>query len=93
MGIPDEITRVILDAVGEVWGRPVLSHRERSLITISALTALRCNEALRVHINGALNNGLTPEEIYEALLHAGYYAGFGVAVDAFRIAQGVLSEH
>src|ERR1041385_3611172 len=78
MGVPDDITRIIMETVGQVWNRPVLTHRDRSLITIGALAALGRDEPLLVHIKGALDNGMTVGEVYEAILRGGLYAGLGV---------------
>ena len=92
MRVPEEITTEVLTAVGRVWARATLSHRDRSLITIAALVADRCEEALHVHIRRGRENGLTRDDVYEAILHIGLYAGLGVAMDAFRIADQVFSE-
>jgi 4-carboxymuconolactone decarboxylase len=78
-------------AWGEVWARPGLDRRARSLITLAILTALRSDE-LALHVRGALNNGVTPEEIKEVLLHSAVYAGVPAANYAFAIAQRVLDE-
>ena len=78
-------------AWGEVWTRPGLGRRERSLITLAILTTLRSDE-LELHVRGALNNGVTPEEIKEVLLHSAVYAGVPAANHAFAIAQRVLDE-
>jgi 4-carboxymuconolactone decarboxylase len=79
-------------AWGEVWNRPGLERRERSLITLAALTALRAEGELELHVRAALRNGLTPEEIAEVLLHTAVYAGLPAANAAFAIAQRVLEE-
>lgn len=92
MGVPPDISDVIMEAVRLVWTREGLSHRERSLITISALVALGQREPLRVHLKGGLENGLTPSELYEGILHVAFYAGLGAAVDVFPILQEVLDE-
>ena len=77
-------------AWGGVWNREGLDRRTRSLITLSALTALKCNQEIKGHIRGALNNGCTVEEIRETLLHCAVYAGVPAAIDAFRAAQEVI---
>ena len=69
---------------GAVWARPGLQPRDRSMITISMLTALNRPQELRTHIRAALTNGVTREEIMEILLHANVYCGAPAAVDAFR---------
>lgn len=79
-------------AWGEVWSRPGLALRERSLLTLAFLTALNRPHELETHLNGALNNGCTKEQIREVFLQAGVYCGFPAAVDAFRIARRVFKE-
>ena len=79
-------------AWGEVWNRPELDRRQRSMITLAALTALRADGEIELHVRAALRNGLTPEEIREVLLHTAVYAGVPAANSAFAIAQRVLEE-
>ena len=79
-------------AWGEVWNRPGLDRRQRSMITLAALTAVRAEGELELHVRAALRNGLTPEEIREVLLHTAVYAGVPAANAAFAIAQRVLDE-
>jgi 4-carboxymuconolactone decarboxylase len=79
-------------AWGEVWNRPGLDRRARSMITLAALTAVRAEGELELHVRAALRNGLTPEEIGEVLLHTAVYAGVPAANAAFAIAQRVLDE-
>src|SRR5579862_5314183 len=69
---------------GDIWSRPGLSLRERSLINIGLLTAMGRTHELQVHVRGALNNGCTPEELREVLLQAAIYCGFPAALDASR---------
>ena len=85
----DFITRT---AWGDVWRRPGLDRRARSMITLTALTALGRENEIEMHVRGALRNGLTPEEIGEVLLHTAIYAGVPAANAAFAIAQRVLAE-
>jgi 4-carboxymuconolactone decarboxylase len=85
----DFITRY---AWGEVWNRPGLDRRQRSMITLAALTAVRAEGELELHVRAALRNGLTPEEIAEVLLHTAVYAGVPAANAAFAIARRVLEE-
>jgi len=85
----DFITRY---AWGEIWSRPGLSRAERSMITLTALTVLRQDEELAMHLRAALRNGLTPEQIAEVLLHTAVYAGVPAANRAFAIAARVLAE-
>ena len=79
-------------AWGEVWNRPGLDRRQRSMITLAALTAVRAEGEIELHVRAALRNGLTPEEIGEVLLHTAVYAGVPAANAAFAIAQRVLEE-
>ena len=79
-------------AWGEVWNRPGLDRRQRSMITLAALTSLRAENEIEMHVRAALRNGLTPEEISEVLLHTAVYAGVPAANAAFAIAQRVLEE-
>jgi 4-carboxymuconolactone decarboxylase len=79
-------------AWGSVWNRPGLPLKIRSLITLAALTALKCPQELKGHIRGALNNGCSIEEIRETLLHCAVYAGVPAAVEAFRAAQEALDD-
>jgi 3-oxoadipate enol-lactonase/4-carboxymuconolactone decarboxylase len=85
----DFITRY---AWGEVWSRPGLSRAERSMITLTALVALRQEGELAMHLRAALRNGLTPDQIGEVLLHSAVYAGVPAANRAFAIAREVLAE-
>ena len=85
----DFITRY---AWGEVWNRPGLDRRQRSMITLAALTAVRAEGELELHVRAALRNGLTPEEIAEVLLHTAVYAGVPASNAAFAVAQRVLAE-
>ena len=78
------------NAWGSVWSRDGLPRKTRSLITLAALTALKCPQELKGHVRVALNNGCTVEEIREALLHCAVYAGVPAAIDAFRAAQEVI---
>ena len=86
--IQDHITRA---AWGDVWQRPGLDLKIRSLITVAMLTALGKQNELKGHVRGALNNGATPAEIQEVLLHAAVYCGVPTAVEAFRSANEVVS--
>ncbi len=77
---------------GMIWSRPGLPRRDRSLINLAMLTALNRSHELKVHVRGAITNGCTPEEIQETLLQAAIYCGVPAAMEAFRIAEGVLAE-
>jgi 4-carboxymuconolactone decarboxylase len=85
----DLITRY---AWGEIWVRPELNRKTRSLITLAMMIALNRQEELRLHLRGAINNGATSEEIKEVLLHSAIYCGVPAANTAFHIAQEVLAE-
>jgi 4-carboxymuconolactone decarboxylase len=95
MAAADDFTKPVQDMVtaigwGEFWTRPGLTRKERSLITMGILAALGRSHELSVHVRGAVNNGCTPEEIREALIHTGCYAGFPATLEAVRVAKGVL---
>jgi 4-carboxymuconolactone decarboxylase len=78
-------------AWGEIWDRPGLPRHTRSLLTIAMLVALNRPEELRLHLRAARNNGVTPDEIKEVLLHAAVYCGLPAANAAFRLAAEELS--
>ncbi len=75
---------------GEVWERPGLSKRDRSLITVATLIALYRTDQLRGHIGRALDNGVTEEEIGELILHQAFYGGWPVAANATTVAKEVF---
>ena len=81
---------VVRTAWGQVWARPGLDRRTRSCITLAILTALRCEDELAMHVEAALRNGLTPDEVAEVLLHATVYAGAPAGNAAFAVAQRVI---
>jgi 4-carboxymuconolactone decarboxylase len=76
---------------GAVLTRPSRELRERSIRNLGIVTALGRRHELGVHVRGALNNGVTPQEIREVLLQAGIYAGMPAAMEAFRVAEEVLA--
>jgi len=78
------------NAWGNVWQRPGLDLKTRSLVTVAMLTALGKQHELKAHARGALNNGATPEELREVMLHATVYCGFPTAIDAFRSVTEVV---
>jgi 4-carboxymuconolactone decarboxylase len=78
-------------AWGEVWARPGLDRRTRSCITVAMLVALGQAEELKVHLRGAVNNGVTVDELKEILLQTAIYCGIPAANTAFRVAAEVLS--
>lgn len=77
---------------GEVWSRPGLERRTRSLLNLVMLTALNRSHELGVHVRGAITNGCTEEEIQEALLQTAVYCGAPAALESFRVAERVLVE-
>lgn len=77
---------------GEIWNRPGLTRRERSMINLAMLTALNRPHEVKLHIVGALNNGLTPADISEVFLQTAIYCGVPAAVDSFRTAKEVFAE-
>jgi 4-carboxymuconolactone decarboxylase len=78
---------------GVLWSREGLPRATRSLLNIVMLTALNRPHELRIHIRGALTNGVTAEEIQEALLQTAIYVGVPASLESFRIADEVLKEH
>ena len=85
-----ELTEQVL--FGDVWERSELSKRDRSLITVAALTALYRTDQLRGHIGRALDNGVTREEIGEVITHMAFYAGWPTAVNAAQVARQVFAD-
>ena len=78
-------------AWGEIWSRPGLDKKSRSLITLSMLVALGKDEEFRMHVTAALGNGVTKNEIKETLLQCAIYCGLPAANNAFQIAQDVMN--
>lgn len=94
---PDPFTKqhneiVTQMAWGAIWSRPQLPLKTRSLVTIAMLTAINRADELKGHINGALNNGATPEEIAEVFLHSAVYLGWPASGTSLRIAVEVFRE-
>ena len=75
---------------GDVWERPGLSKRDRSLITVAALVALNRTEQLPGHLRRAIDNGLTEDELIEAITHLAFYAGWPTAMTAIVIAKNLF---
>lgn len=93
----DDLTRdfqafVTEYAWGAVWTREGLSRRDRSLLNLGMLTALGKPNELKLHLRGALTNGVSREEIREALMQSAVYCGVPAALEAFRMAREVFSE-
>jgi 4-carboxymuconolactone decarboxylase len=85
--------QVVAWAFGEIYSRSALPPRDRQLVTLGMLTALGgCEPQLDVHINAALNVGLTPQEIVEALLHSAVYCGMPRALNATFVAKRVFDQ-
>jgi 4-carboxymuconolactone decarboxylase len=92
-----DFTRVVQEYVtascwGDVWSRPGLDRRTRSLLNLAMLTALNRPHEFAVHVKGALNNGVTVAEIQEVLLQTAAYCGAPAALESFRIAEKVIEE-
>ena len=85
-----ELSETVL--YGDVWERPGLSKRDRSLITVAALTAMYRGDQLAGHLERALANGVTRGEIGELITHLAFYAGWPAAMTAGRIARKVFDE-
>ena len=93
----DDFTRPLQELIteycwGAVWGRDDLPRKTRSLLNLAILTALNRPHELKVHVRGALNNGVSKQEIREVFLHTAIYCGVPAAVDAFRVAQETFKE-
>ncbi|WP_329341203.1 carboxymuconolactone decarboxylase family protein [Streptomyces sp. NBC_00663] len=90
---PEMGHQIVAWGFGEIYSRPELAPRDRQLVTLGMLTALGgCEPQLEVHINAALNVGLTPQQIVEALLHSAGYCGFPRALNATFVAKKVFDE-
>jgi 4-carboxymuconolactone decarboxylase len=93
----DDFTRPFQDYVtehawGAVWVRDGLSLKTRSMLNLAILTAINRPNELRLHIRGALANGVTKEEMREIFLHCGVYCGAPAALDAFKMAKQIFAE-
>jgi 4-carboxymuconolactone decarboxylase len=93
----DDFTRPLQEIVtqycwGEVWGRPNLERKTRSLLNLAMLSALNRPHEVKLHVRGALNNGVTQDEIREVFLQVAIYCGVPAAMDSFRIAKEVFKE-
>jgi 4-carboxymuconolactone decarboxylase len=93
----DEFSKPLQELVteycwGAVWTREGLPRKTRSMLNLAMLATLNRPHELRLHLRGALRNGVTPDEIREILLQVGIYVGVPAAVDSFRIAREVLAE-
>jgi 4-carboxymuconolactone decarboxylase len=93
----DDVTRPFQELVtefcwGAVWGREGLSRKTRSMLNLAMITVLNRPHELRLHVAGALRNGVTKDEIREVFMQVAVYAGVPAGVDAFRIAREVFVE-
>ncbi|HTP95267.1 MAG TPA: carboxymuconolactone decarboxylase family protein [Burkholderiales bacterium] len=93
----DAFTKPLQDLVteycwGAVWGRDGLPRKTRSFINLAMISALNRPHELKLHVNGALNNGLTKDEIMEVFLQVAIYCGVPASLDAFRVAREVFKE-
>jgi len=77
---------------GEIWNRPVLDKKTRSLVTVAALTVLGREPQLRTHVRVALNNGVSKDEIIELMTHLGFYGGWPASATGFNVATEVFNE-
>jgi len=87
--VQDIVTRICF---GEIWQRPVLDLKTRSLLTLAMLTAMGRSHEIKIHVRGALANGCTREELRELFVHAFAYCGIPLMVDAMRACEEVLNE-
>jgi len=76
--------------IGHIWERTALTRRERSFVAIAALVAMGTKERLKIHVQGALNHGATPEEVEEVILTMMIYAGHARATEAIEVARDVM---
>jgi 4-carboxymuconolactone decarboxylase len=93
----DEFTRPLQELItqycwGEVWSRPELDRRSRSILNLGMIAALNRPHELKLHVRGALRNGVTRVEIREVFLQVAIYCGAPAALDAFRVAREVFAE-
>jgi 4-carboxymuconolactone decarboxylase len=93
----DDFTRPMQQFVtqycwGEIWGNTTLSRRDRSLVNIAMLSLLNRPHELKLHVKGALTNGLSRDEIRDVLLQVAVYGGVPAGIDATRVAKEALSE-
>ncbi|AEF21089.1 carboxymuconolactone decarboxylase family protein [Pseudomonas fulva] len=93
----DEFNMVMQEHVtqycwGDVWNRPGLDRKTRSFLNLAMLTALNRPHEIKIHVRGAINNGLSKDEIAEVFLQSAIYCGVPAAIDSFRIAKEVFVE-
>ena len=93
----DELSRPMVELSteycwGRIWSRPGLSRRDRSLINLAMISALNRPHELKIHVKGALTNGVTREEMCEVLLQVAIYCGIPAGIDSVRVAREALAE-
>lgn len=93
----DDFSRPLQELVtqycwGEIWGRPAFDRKTRSIINLAMISALNRPHEVKAHVKGALNNGLTKDDIKEVFLQVAIYCGIPAGVDSFRAAQEVFKE-
>jgi 4-carboxymuconolactone decarboxylase len=94
----DEFNRPIQELVtqycwGEIWGREALPHKTRSMLNIAMLSVMNRNHELKAHVQGALRNGVTEQEIQEILMQVAIYAGVPASLEAFRVASEAIKAY
>ena len=97
LGSADEFSMPMQEMVtrycwGDIWNRPGLERAERSLINLAMISALNRPHELKVHVRGAINNGVTKEQIQEVFLQVAIYCGAPAALESFRLAREVFVE-
>ena len=92
-GFTEDLQRLVTKYCwGDVWGRPGLDRRTRSFLNLAMIAALNRPNELKLHVRGALNNGLSREEIREVFLQVAIYCGVPAAIDSFRLAREVFED-
>ena len=97
MAAANEFTMAMQDLTtrycwGDIWSRPGLDRKTRSMLNLAMISALNRPHELRAHVRGALTNGVTKDEIKEVLLQVAVYAGIPAGMDSFRVANEVFKE-
>ena len=91
--LPESFRKLSMEHLfGSIWTRPGLELQQRSMITVATLAALGRTDQLRLHVHGALNLGLTEEQLEEMFIHIAHYAGWPAGVTALETLAGVLAE-
>lgn len=90
--VPKLVEIIDSTVYGDVWERAELSKRDRSLLTVACLVGMRQTDQLRSHLEKALDHGVTPAEISEALTHLAFYAGFPASLSAALVARPLFEQ-